>query len=96
MQCFIIFLDDIKQDTATTTANIKRFIELLKERKVLASSLSVILENTDGCAEKYRCASELYLMSVMSQCYSVIIDRGISAHGHGKEVVNGINAIKKS
>ena len=34
-------------------------------------------------------------MSVMSQCYSVIIDRGISAPGYGKEVVDGINAIDK-
>ena len=34
-------------------------------------------------------------MSVMSQCYSVIIDCGISAPGNGKEVVDGINAIDK-
>ena len=34
-------------------------------------------------------------MSVMSQCYSVIIDCGISAPGNGKEVVNGPNAIYK-
>ena len=34
-------------------------------------------------------------MSVMSQCYSVTIDRGISAPGHGKEVVDGINAVDK-
>ena len=34
-------------------------------------------------------------MSVMSQCYSVIIDRGISASGNGKEVVDGINAVDK-
>ena len=31
----------------------------------------------------------------MSQCYSVIIDRGISAPGYCKEVVDGINAIDK-
>ena len=43
-----------------------------------------IRENNDVCAEQYRCASALYLMSVMSQCYSVIIDQGISAPGHGK------------
>ena len=34
-------------------------------------------------------------MSVMLQCYSVIIDQGISAPGHDKEVVYGINAIDK-
>ena len=34
-------------------------------------------------------------MSVMSQCYSDINDRGISSPGHGKEVVYGLNAIDK-
>ena len=35
----------------------------------------------------------MYLMSFMSQCYSVIIDRGIGAPG--KEVVDGLNAVDK-
>ena len=34
-------------------------------------------------------------MSVMSQCYSGIIDCSISAPGNGKYVVGGINAIDK-
>ena len=52
-------------------------------------------ENTDGCAEQYRCVSALYLMSVISQCYSIIIDRGISAPGHGKYVVDWLNSVDK-
>ena len=31
----------------------------------------------------------------MSQTYSIKIDRGISAPGHGKEVVDGLNAVDK-
>ena len=31
----------------------------------------------------------------MSQTYSIIIDHGISAPGHGKEVVDGLNAFDK-
>ena len=34
-------------------------------------------------------------MSVLSQCYSIIIDRDISAPGHGKEVVDGIHDVDK-
>ena len=34
-------------------------------------------------------------MSVMSQCYSIIIDWGICAPGHGKEVVNRLNDVDK-
>ena len=32
-------------------------------------------------------------MSVMCQCYSIIIDRGISTPGNGKEVVDGLNDV---
>ena len=89
------FLGDRKQYSSTNTSHIKRLIELSKEIKVLASSLSTIWGNTDGFVEQYRCASSLYLISVMSQCYSVIIDHGKNSPGHDKEVVNGINAIDK-
>ena len=34
-------------------------------------------------------------MPVMSQCYYIIIYRGISAPGQGKEVVYGLNAVEK-
>ena len=34
-------------------------------------------------------------MSVMSQTYSIIIYCGISAPGHGKEVVDGLNDVDK-
>ena len=59
------------------------------------STLSTIWENADGCAEQYRCVTALYLMSFLSQRNSIIFDRGISAPGHGKEVVYGINYIDK-
>ena len=61
----------------------------------MATSLSTILENTDGCDEQFICASALYLMSVVSQYNSNIIDKSKSAPGHGKEVVDGINAVDK-
>ena len=48
------------------------------------SKLSTILGNTDGFADQYRCDLKLCLMSVISQCYSVIIDSAISAPGRGK------------
>ena len=61
----------------------------------MTSTLSTIWKNTDGCEEQYICASALYLLSVLYQCYSIIIDRGINVHGNGKDVVDGINAIYK-
>ena len=58
-------------------------------------TLSTIWVNTNGCAEQYRCNTAPYLMSVLSQRYSIIFDQGISASGHGKEVVDGLNDISK-
>ena len=84
MQYFTFLSDDSKQDADTTTAHSKRLISLLKNKQVLTKSLSTIFKNTDGCAEQYRYASALYLMSVMSQTYSIIIYWGISAPRHGK------------
>ena len=34
-------------------------------------------------------------MSVMSQCYSILIDQGIGAPGHGKDIVYGLNDVDK-
>ena len=61
----------------------------------MTTSLSTIWENTDSCAEQYICASALYLMSVMPHCCSIITDRGISAPGNRKEVVDGLNTVDK-
>ena len=49
--------------------------------------------NTDGFSEQYRCASALYLVSVLYQSRSIITDRGISAPVNGKEVIYGLNEI---
>ena len=71
---FHSFLSDyIKQYADTTTAHINRLISLLKNKKVLTTSISTIWGNTDDFCEQYICDSALYLMSVMSQCYSIII-----------------------
>ena len=87
--------ENIKQDAATTTAHSKQLISLLKDKQLLTTSLSTVWENTDGCAEQYICASALYPMSVMSQDFSIISYRGISAPGNGQEVVYGLNAVDK-
>ena len=95
--CIISFFfsDDSKQDAANTTSHRKSFIELLKLKTLLTSALSTIWGNSDGCAKKYICASDVYFMSVMSQYYSILIDRGINASGNVNEVFDGINDISK-
>ena len=84
--------DDSKHCADTTTSHSKRFIGLIREKSTDVK-ISTIWENTGGCAEQYRCASAIYLMSFMSQSYCIRIDRGIIAPGHGNELVNGLNEI---
>ena len=61
----------------------------------MSNTLSTICKNTYGCAEYLGCATTLYLMSMLSQAYSFIIDRRISVSRHGREVVDGPNSIYK-
>ena len=72
-QCHVVFhyflSDDSKQNAASTTAHRKKIDFIAQRQKVMTTSLSTIWENTDRCAEQYRCASALYLMSVISQTY---------------------------
>ena len=66
-----------------------------KQRNIISTALSTIWENTDGCTNNYRCVTEFYLMSMLTQKFYVIIDGGISALVHGREVLYGLNSIVK-
>ena len=70
-------------------------MELLKKIKLLMTKKSTIWENTDGCAEQYKCTTALYLLSILSHAYNIVIDSGVGAPGHGKDIVDGLNAADK-
>ena len=61
----------------------------------MPDKLSTLWENTDGCSEHYICATALYLLSMLSQEFYVIIERGISAPVHGRELVDDLKSIEK-
>ena len=92
-QYFYLMIANIMLPLIMHTAN--AWFLFSKRKKLMTTSLSKIWENTDGCAEQYRCSSALYLMSVISQCYSIIIYWVISAPGHGKEVLDELNDVDK-
>ena len=86
----------ISQQDATIAAHIKRIIEMLKQRNIMSDKLSKIWENTDGCDQNYICSISLLCLSMFSKSFYVIIDYGINALGHGREVVDGLNFTGKS
>ena len=59
----------------------------------MSNTLIKTCENIDCCVNHYICATTLYLISMLSQSFSVIIDRDICSPVHGKEVVDDLNAI---
>ena len=52
-------------------------------------------DKTDGCAKQYRCYIAYYLMSYLSTSYQIVLDRAVDTPGHGKDVVDGFNAVHK-
>ena len=70
-------------------------IKYLIEKKIIQQNQSTIMEETDGCAKQYRCASAINLLSMLSMKYNIVIDRAVGAPGHGKDVVDGLNAVDK-
>jgi hypothetical protein len=56
----------------------------------------VVLDDTDGCAKQYRSATALYLLSLIAVTHRIVYDRPIAgAPGHGKDEVDGLNAVDK-
>jgi hypothetical protein len=90
------FLDNSKQDAATTHAHMPVLFDLLKRlRRIKGLVRTLLLDNTDGCAKQYRCGTALFLLSLLVVLNNVIIDWAVGAPGHGKDVVDGLNATDK-
>ena len=62
---------------------------------VLVSVMSTLQEDADSCANEYWSALAIYLMTVLSYSYGIIMDCAINAPGHGNNVVDGPNATDK-
>ena len=87
--------DDSKQYTITKAEHSKLIIELSQNRIVLFYDMSNIWVNTDGCVEQYCCETSLYLLSMLTNAYNIIIYRSVGAPGHGIEVIGCLNATNK-
>ena len=47
------------------------------------------------CANQNRCFIAYYLTSFLSISYKIILDRDVDTPFHGKDVVDGFNAVQK-
>jgi hypothetical protein len=94
MQSHSHFSDDSRQDASTTFEHTSKLIEYLKINRQLVRG-AIVYTDTDGCGKQYRCGNSIYLNSLLSSEHGIIIDHAVGAPGHGKDVVDGINAIDK-
>ena len=58
--------------------------------------MSTVWEDTGGCYKQYRCDLAIYLITLLSSSYGIIIDRAINTTDNGKNVVDRLNANEKS
>ena len=55
-----------------------------KKKLFLFYDSSKIWENKNGCTEKYRCATVLYLLAMLEHAYNIVIDQGVGSPGYGR------------
>jgi hypothetical protein len=88
------FSDGSMQNAATTYFHIEFLLWFLKSKLVLREG-GYVFDNTYGCAKQYRCATSLYLLSMLSGKHNITIDQAVAALGHGKDLIDGLNAVDK-
>jgi hypothetical protein len=96
MQFHSHFADDSRQDAATTCAHTIVMLDKLKNNGEIGRNNPTMWEETDGCGKQYRCAKAFWLLSYLAVKYGMTIDRAIGAPGHGKDIVDGLNATDKA
>ena len=56
---------------------------------------TIVYDHTDGCSKQCRCATSMQLLTMLSMQFEVVIDRMVNAAGHGKCMIDGMNAVSK-
>ena len=57
--------------------------------------MSTVWEDNDSCEKIFRCVLAVYLMTMLSSLYDIIMYRAINAPGHGNNSVNVLNPTDK-
>ena len=102
---YSIISTEKEQDGRIVYANTKRVLKHIREQldggadiegMSLSQGLIEILDDSDGCAEQYRCGTALYMLHKLAAEEDVIYDRAIDAGGHGKKDIDGHNGTSKN
>jgi hypothetical protein len=69
-------------------------IVYLKNQSTLKEQ-GCMFDNIDGCAKQYNCATAVHLLSMLSVKHNITIKQAVAAPGHGKDLIDGLNAVDK-
>ena len=58
--------DEVDQDASTTVTNIHILLQFLLIEEMISPLLKTMWDYTDGCANHYCCASDIYLLSCLT------------------------------
>ena len=64
--------------------------------RILVYGMPTVWDDHNSCSKQYICALAIYLMTVLSSLYAIVMVPAINAPGHGKNVFNGLNTTDKS
>ena len=86
---------DNEQDAFDSHAHMFHILKQFFELGILVYGMSTVWEDNNGCVKQYRCDLDIYLITVLSYSYGIIMNRTINSLVHVNNVVNGINATDK-
>ena len=92
---FHSYISDDNEQYACDLHAHKFHLFFFKESGILMSGMSTVWEDTNGFAKKYRHALDIYLMTVLSYPYGIIMDFLINVTVHGNNVVDVLNGTDK-
>ena len=88
--------EDSDQNAATTHIHMCKMLDCYIENYGALPENCTILDHTDGCTKQYRCGNALFYLTVLAHKFRITIDRAIAAPGHGKSIIDGLNAVDKT
>ena len=82
------------QNAAKTAARLHTLLARIFDKKPMIRG-GTMWDQTNGCAKQYICSIDYYLIYFLSKSYQIFLDRALDTPVHGKDVVNGLNAVQK-
>ena len=76
--------DEMDQGTSNTSTHHCIILQFILTKGIIYPFLTTMWDHTYVCAEQYRCASDIYLLSCLALEFSIITDRSVGSPVHGK------------